>query len=125
MAGKMLNLLALLISLVGLVLAQTQTTAVDSTTATMDMTAAVSADSTSDDASSSMTDATSDESTTSEVVTHADKTVALTTRERSTGLPTTGIPTVLVHNAGRRPSQPGLRKLSIVVGLATYGLILL
>ncbi|KAG5989677.1 hypothetical protein E4U54_004284 [Claviceps lovelessii] len=28
-------------------------------------------------------------------------------------------------NAGRRPTQPGLRKLTIVVGLATYGLILL
>ncbi|KAG5988691.1 hypothetical protein E4U43_004664 [Claviceps pusilla] len=30
-----------------------------------------------------------------------------------------------IPNAGRRPTQPGLRKLTIVVGLATYGLILL
>lgn len=133
MAGKMANLFALLISLVGLALAQTQTqtqiqtqtqtqtTAVDAA-GTMGMTSTVA-----------MTEATTTarasawEKTAGPVITRADgnsTTSSRYTRER-TGRPTTTIPNPLMHNAGRRPSQPGLGKLSVVVGLATYGLILM
>ncbi|KID91778.1 hypothetical protein MGU_01748 [Metarhizium guizhouense ARSEF 977] len=135
MAGKMANLFALLISLVGLALAQTQTqtqmqtqtqtqtTAVDAA-GTMGMTSTVA-----------MTEATTTarasawEKTAGPVITRADGNSTTSsssryTRER-TGRPTTTIPNPLMHNAGRRPSQPGLGKLSVVVGLATYGLILM
>ncbi|KHO11697.1 carbohydrate esterase family 1 protein [Metarhizium robertsii ARSEF 23] len=133
MAGKMANLFALLISLVGLALAQTQTqtqmqtqtqtqtTAVDAA-GTMGMTSTVA-----------MTEATTTarasawEKTAGPVITKAggnSTTSSRYTRER-TGRPTTTIPNPLMHNAGRRPSQPGLGKLSVVVGLATYGLILM
>ncbi|KAG5946941.1 hypothetical protein E4U53_006502 [Claviceps sorghi] len=56
---------------------------------------------------------------------HNDSSSSVTTELKTLPVPlTTSIPKPL-PNAGRRPSQPGLRKLTIVVGLATYGLILL
>jgi hypothetical protein len=140
MAGKLFNLFALLVSLVGLALAQTQTQAqtqtmgVDGPDATgsisMDITSTVAvADTTTsmadgtDTASSTGTSATGEE-TTSEVVETKSRTVAVKTRQ-FTGLPTTTIPNPMRENAARRPSQPGFGKLTVVVGLVTYGLIVM
>lgn len=134
MAGKMANLLALVVSLVGLAIAQTQTTPVDGTvsmeiTSAMDTTATMdtmASDGTATDVTESVTTSDADESTsTSEIITTGYEYGNQTVRTREwTGLPTTTIPNPF-HNAARRPSEPGLKKLSVVVGLVTYGLILL
>lgn len=71
-------------------------------------------------------DTAEENTTTAEVLTHPhnNNTVAAQRTKDPTGMPTTTIPNPLM-GGGRRVSQPGLTKLSIVVGLVTYGLILL
>ncbi|OAA50532.1 hypothetical protein NOR_00982 [Metarhizium rileyi] len=132
--GKMVSLLTLLLSLIDLALAQTQTqtqiqTIVSRPTGTMD-TVSMSTASTGvvTIPAGTITTTAYREKVTTVWVTGAASSNATTSSGHATtrtGLPTTTIPRPLILNAGRRPSQPGLGKLSLVVGLATYGLILM
>ncbi|KAK2606260.1 hypothetical protein QQS21_003308 [Conoideocrella luteorostrata] len=126
MAGKVFNLLTVLLTLMGLAFAQTQTVAPDSTVS-MDITAMSSAGMSSSTSITS-TEAGDGSETIASMSLHQPSSQTTTSAPKatttSTGLPSTTIPNP-IRNAGRRPSEPGLRKLTIVAGLVTYGLILL
>ncbi|GAB0133138.1 hypothetical protein EsDP_00001553 [Epichloe bromicola] len=130
MAGKMFNLLTILVTLMGLASAQTQTTASGSTVLADITTMGGSADM-STAAASTATAAGAVNTVAASIMSnhlhHNQNTAAAaatTGPKIKFGLPTASNANP-VRNAGRRPSQPGLRKLTIVVGLVTYGLILL
>ncbi|KAG6258670.1 hypothetical protein E4U24_001276 [Claviceps purpurea] len=136
MAGSLFHLLTILLVLAGHVLAQDTTPIEASSTFSIDATTTeansigVSTDVSSTSALITTTMTSPDTPYVDSVTSHDSQYPSsgngTTTGVQSTRFPpTTSIPNAVRTNAGRRPSEPGLRKLSIVVGLATYGLILL
>ncbi|KAG6019790.1 hypothetical protein E4U40_006686 [Claviceps sp. LM458 group G5] len=136
MACSLFHLLTILLALTGHVLAQDTTPTEASSTFSIDATTTetvstgVSTDMSSNSALTTITMTSLDTSYVDSVTSHDAQYPSsgngTTTVAQSTSFPhTTSIPNAVRTNAGRRPSEPGLRKLSIVVGLATYGLILL
>ncbi|KAG5924122.1 hypothetical protein E4U61_001521 [Claviceps capensis] len=136
MAGNLFHLLTILLALAGHVLAQGTTPTEASSTFSIDATTTetdpigVSTDVSSTSALNTTTMTSPDTPYVGSVTSHDAQYLSsgngTTTGPKSTTCPpTTSIPNAVRTNAGRRPSEPGLRKLSIVVGLATYGLILL
>ncbi|KAG5940414.1 hypothetical protein E4U59_002448 [Claviceps monticola] len=138
MAGNLFHLLTILLALAGHVLAQDTTPTGASSTFSIDATTTetdsigVSTDMSSTSALNTTTMTSPDTPYVGSVTSHDAQYLSSgsgngtkTGPKSTTSPPTTSIPNAVRTNAGRRPSEPGLRKLSIVVGLATYGLILL
>ena len=96
MFGKLFNLFALLVTMVGLALAQTQPQPQQGFAATMPT-----------------------------AIEAAPVVTPFLLVPNNTGSAVAGNATsIVVVNAARRPSHPGLGKLSLLVGLVTYGLIM-
>ncbi|KAG6115960.1 hypothetical protein E4U13_002235 [Claviceps humidiphila] len=135
MACSLFHLLTILLALAGHVLAQDTTPTEASSTFSIDATTTETGSigvSTGVSSTSALTTTktSSDTSYVDSVTSHdsqySSSANGTTTGPKSTTFPPkTSIPNAVRTNAGRRPTEPGLRKLSIVVGLATYGLILL
>ncbi|KAG5971812.1 hypothetical protein E4U58_007185 [Claviceps cyperi] len=135
MAGNLFHLLTILLAVGGNVLAQdttpTEASSTFSTDATTTQTVSIGVSTgVSSDSALTTTNTSSDTSYVDSFTSYDPQYPSSgngTTMwpESTTFPPTTSIPNNVRTNAGRRPSEPGLRKLSIVVGLATYGLILL
>ncbi|KAG5978729.1 hypothetical protein E4U55_006013 [Claviceps digitariae] len=137
MAGRMFELLTILATLAGLAFAQEPTLTGTSSSLHMDMTT-TRTNSTGVLSTSRLTITVTPvvgytasntshyhHSSSSSSSSSNDNNNKVTTAPKTTTFHPTASASHPVPNAGRRPTQPGLRKLTIVVGLATYGLILL
>ncbi|KAG6005361.1 hypothetical protein E4U21_000212 [Claviceps maximensis] len=146
MACRMIELLTILATLAGLAFGQEPTLAgtspsvrIGMTTTRTDPTGATSTSRLTTTATSSIiayaestkshchsSGSSSDSSSGGSSHSHSNKNNStVTAAPKTTTVPHAPWTPTPVPNAGRRPTQPGLRKLTIVVGLATYGLILL